>query len=407
VTGLYEESHGIMQNFMYDPNLNEKFSYVSSESQTYKWFGQNNITEPIWTTNQRAGNGRRSAAEWVGAGITFANEEIINIPYNKSKPYKDLIDEFMSFYIDDIDPINFAALYFDEPDHTGHLFGPYSAEMTEKLHYINEILGYLIEQLKRYDLFDNLNLIVTSDHGMDTISNKTAIFLDSYIDTNLFDAYGSRACYSLFVKNGSDIEYVYKTLKNVKNIDVYKKQEIPENLHYKNNARIGDLIVVTHIGHAVYVNNQTVNWTVNNGDHGYYNNESSMYPIFIAHGPSFKENFTIKSFNNVDIYPLMCFILGIQPAVNNGSLQNVLDMIVLNDEDIPLTANSLIISSLPVVFLAPLVCLIYFITRKNLSFKKRRLVKNKSMLSSSKNNLETAIFLGDDHQDEHCPVLTR
>ena len=37
---------------------------------------------------------------------------------------------------------------------------------------------------------------------MDTISNKTAIFLDSYIDTDLFEAYGSRACYSLFVKNG-------------------------------------------------------------------------------------------------------------------------------------------------------------------------------------------------------------
>ena len=41
--GLYEESHGIMQNFMYDPQLNEKFSYVASESQTHKWFGQNNM----------------------------------------------------------------------------------------------------------------------------------------------------------------------------------------------------------------------------------------------------------------------------------------------------------------------------------------------------------------------------
>ena len=43
IKGLYEESHGIMQNFMYDPQLNEKFSYVSSESQTHKWFGQNNM----------------------------------------------------------------------------------------------------------------------------------------------------------------------------------------------------------------------------------------------------------------------------------------------------------------------------------------------------------------------------
>ena len=56
-----------------------------------------------------------------------------------------------------------------------------------------------------------------------------------------------------------------------------------------------------------------------------------MYPIFIAHGPAFKRNYTISSFNNVDIYPLMCFILGIQPAANNGSLENVLDMLVFKD----------------------------------------------------------------------------
>jgi len=49
-----------------------------------------------------------------------------------------------------------------------------------------------------------------------------------------------------------------------------------------------------------------------------------MYPIFIGHGPSFKKNFTIKSFNNVDIYPLMCYLLGIEPSANNGSLDNVL-----------------------------------------------------------------------------------
>ena len=52
-----------------------------------------------------------------------------------------------------------------------------------------------------------------------------------------------------------------------------------------------------------------------------------MHPIFLAHGPAFKKNYTIKSFNNVDIYPLMCLILGIQPGVNNGSLEIVTDMI--------------------------------------------------------------------------------
>ena len=53
----------------------------------------------------------------------------------------------------------------------------------------------------------------------------------------------------------------------------------------------------------------------------------SMYPIFIAHGPAFKKSHRVESFNNVDIYPLMCFVLGIKPGVNNGSLENVLDLL--------------------------------------------------------------------------------
>ena len=35
-----------------------------------------------------------------------------------------------------------------------------------------------------------------------------------------------------------------------------------------------------------------------------------MYPFFISAGPAFKKNYKIKNFKNVDIYPLMCHILG-------------------------------------------------------------------------------------------------
>jgi hypothetical protein len=52
-----------------------------------------------------------------------------------------------------------------------------------------------------------------------------------------------------------------------------------------------------------------------------------MHPLFIAHGPAFKNDFKIKSFRNVDIYPLMCHILGVSPAAHNGSLTNVIDML--------------------------------------------------------------------------------
>jgi len=112
---MYEESHGIIQNEMLDRKLKKEFSHLSNESQTYEWYGQNKLTEPIWITNQKAGGSRKSAAEWVGGGINFEDQSPIYIPFNKSKPYNKLIDEFISMYANKTEPINFGAMYFDEP----------------------------------------------------------------------------------------------------------------------------------------------------------------------------------------------------------------------------------------------------------------------------------------------------
>lgn len=114
-TGMYEESHGIMENEMFDPVLNQSYSYTSPNTQTRQWFGQNKFIEPIWATNQKNGNGRRSAAEWVGANVVFSNQNITYIPYNHSNSFYHLIDLFISLYVDHGEPINFGALYFDEP----------------------------------------------------------------------------------------------------------------------------------------------------------------------------------------------------------------------------------------------------------------------------------------------------
>ncbi len=48
-----------------------------------------------------------------------------------------------------------------------------------------------------------------------------------------------------------------------------------------------------------------------------------MQSFFIGIGPAFRKNYNIDSFNNVDIYPLMCEILKLQPLPNNGSFESV------------------------------------------------------------------------------------
>jgi len=74
--------------------------------------------------------------------------------------------------------------------------------MKLKLEELDGNLEYLISELRSHSLFDKINLIITSDHGMETIkSNASAIFLDKYVDTRLFDAYGSSVVYDLFFKN--------------------------------------------------------------------------------------------------------------------------------------------------------------------------------------------------------------
>ena len=99
----------------------------------------------------------------------------------------------------------------------------------------------------------------------------------------------------------------------IENLSVYKRKDIPEEYHIKNNIRSGDLFVVAHAGHTVLPNKPNdldKYWENKHGQHGYVGGHSSMHPFFISHGPAFKENYKIKSFVNVDIYPLMCYILG-------------------------------------------------------------------------------------------------
>ena len=77
--------------------------------------------------------------------------------------------------------------------------------------------------------------------------------------------------------------------------------------------------------------------------HGYIPNITNMHPFFMAMGPAFKKGHSVDGFRNVDVYPLMCHILGINPTPNNGSLEAVMGMLAenhLEEKTFTLTAVS-------------------------------------------------------------------
>lgn len=59
------------------------------------------------------------------------------------------------------------------------------------------------------------------------------------------------------------------------------------------------------------------------GNHGYDNALAEMHPIFLAHGPAFRKNFTKEAMNSTDLYPLICHLLNITAMPHNGSLRSV------------------------------------------------------------------------------------
>lgn len=53
-----------------------------------------------------------------------------------------------------------------------------------------------------------------------------------------------------------------------------------------------------------------------------------MHPFLAAQGPAFRKGYRMNTINSVDLYPLMCNLLGIPEVPNNGSFTNVRCMLL-------------------------------------------------------------------------------
>lgn len=320
VTGLYEESHGIVGNVIFDPHFNETF-HIENKTQEAesKWFDDGG--EPVWVTNQKFSTSRRSGSIfWPGDRAAVKGFlPYRHLPYDGSMSFRTRIDKIISWFVDEY-PINLGLLYYEEPDRTGHEFGPDSPEIIEKIKELDGDIGYLINQLLANHLLGEMNIIITSDHGMTSTptDEEHEINLDKYLNLSSYDIDSVNPVGTIRPKPGMEDE-IYNNLSSVPHLHVYRKEEIPAAYHYTNNRRI-DAILAEPDEHYWISSNNSRGVP---GEHGYNNSLKSMHPFFIAVGPQFKSGASVEIFNNVDIYPLMCQILRIPDAPNNGSLSVV------------------------------------------------------------------------------------
>lgn len=53
-----------------------------------------------------------------------------------------------------------------------------------------------------------------------------------------------------------------------------------------------------------------------------------MKSFFRAVGPDFQKNVMVDPFDMVDLYPLMCHLLGIEPEIHDGNFNNTEKMLL-------------------------------------------------------------------------------
>uniref|UniRef100_A0A8C9VKV6 Ectonucleotide pyrophosphatase/phosphodiesterase 2 n=1 Tax=Scleropages formosus TaxID=113540 RepID=A0A8C9VKV6_SCLFO len=103
----------------------------------------------------------------------------------------------------------------------------------------------------------------------------------------------------------------------------YLKQHLPKRLHYANNRRIEDVHLMVerkwHVAKKAPEGKKHPGKCVFSGDHGYDNKINSMQTIFLGYGPNFKFKTKVPAFENIELYNVMCDLLGLKPAPNNGT----------------------------------------------------------------------------------------
>jgi len=361
VTGLYPESHGIVGNTFWDPELRDEFYYIDpARSMQPKWWN----AEPLWVTAEHQ-SVRTAIHMWPGSEAHIPDVEPTYVDkFNESEELTTKVDRILGWLDlpgdDDAEAISspidprrpqLIAAYVPNVDTMGHLKGPNSTEIRATIADADGMLALLMEGLSARNLTEIVNIIVVSDHGMATTSSHRLIQLDNIIDLSLVDHIDGWPLRGLRLKNPDrDVPVMYEQLlaesKKSEGFDVYTKNTMPSRYHFTNNDRIAPLWIVPKTGWGVVERKdfdvaeaQTIGKVFHPmGMHGYDHEHPLMRAIFVARGPAFphKPNSRIPVFQNIEVYNIVCNSLGIQPRVNNGTLRLPLKTIGLHsDEDAP------------------------------------------------------------------------
>jgi hypothetical protein len=379
VTGLYPESHGVVGNTFWDPEMNEDFYYTDpARSLQPKWWN----AEPLWVTAEKQGV-RTAIHMWPGSEAHIPPIEPTYLDkYNGKEKMARKVDRLLGLLDlpgdeDDLPAGNgrrpqLLAAYVPNVDTDGHKYGPNSTEIKTTIENVDNMLAALFQGLKDRNLTEIVNVVIVSDHGMATTSTDRLVQLEDLVDLDLVERIDGWPLRGLRPKRDQDLDKIWSQLVNSSrayqdSVEVYTRETMPERYHFSNNDRIAPIWAIPKTGWAIV---ERPEWDVKEakasgttyhprGVHGYDHEHPLMRAIFVARGPKFPHspNSRVEIFRkcivsplsynlhrwltfcweeNTEVYNIVCDSLDIEPRPNNGTLRLPLKPVGLHsDPDAP------------------------------------------------------------------------
>ena len=312
-TGLHPARHGLVGNTIYDPARDETYRISDREKvEDGTWYGG----EPLWVTAESQGMVAASFF-WVGSeadvgGVRPSYWRTFDADITNSQRVDGVL-EWLG-YPPERRP-HMLTLYFEETDNVGHEFGPDSPEIGEAVTAVDGELRRLLDGISALEHGDQVTVIVVSDHGMDGYLPETT----EYVADALGDLEGIRFTEvgpngTMWVDGGPERAREVRDAINagLEHVTAFLPDETPEELHYRGNPRLGDVLLVPDSGWVVYPENDRparAGFT-----HGWDSRNLSMRSVFVAAGPGIEPGSQVDPFSSVDVYPLVTELLGLRPA---------------------------------------------------------------------------------------------
>ncbi|WP_027484291.1 ectonucleotide pyrophosphatase/phosphodiesterase [Rhodanobacter sp. OR87] len=333
VTGLTPDHHGVVNNTMFDPQLG-KFSLSSRNAiSDGRWWAGGT---PIWETADQHGL-RTGIMFWPGSEADIhGHRPDYWKPFDGNVTPDQRVDQVLAWLdLPAAERPGFLTLYFDAVDHAGHLYGPDTAQVNAALRETDTALARLIAGLQQRGLFDRINLIVLSDHGMAGVPEANSVLIDQLVPLDRVHtvSLGILAGFNPASDSAAaraDFAQVERTLEQPQpHMQCWDKTRVPARLAYGSNPRVPQLLCLANVHWRITTSEHAAKrkGRLSLGEHGYDNAEPLMQALFVAHGPAFRVGAQLPAFPNVDVYPLMTHLLGLPAAANDGDYDAVKGML--------------------------------------------------------------------------------